>query len=1820
MKAAAEHDPSDPEWLPGKQSEMVSAWQQIELRQQKFWMTEPAINWTTILPDKFQHWWSNERPILLELNTLQMPRRIITHHPSIWTLHVFCDASQQALAANVYLRTESETTVECNLLYSKCRLAPTRNPLTTPRLEVTSTLVGARMAKFVQTTTKLPLSKVTIWTDSTAALGWINDESESYRLWVTNRTKEIRDIMNKSDIPYEVRYVPTAANVADLCTRPHSVSVEQLKDPTHEWWRGPAFLLQKSESSWPSNIPNKLDPVLQNDVDNERKRTDVQTLITHTKPDEYVPLQNVYDSIRQAKPRPIRSSTPLTSRLLNVFCYFLKFIAHVFGPIFNKWPKVVTESTSVSWSQFKDHSSKIWSAKFTEFAMHCMIRMTQQHEFSYILNNHKANEWHQLRLYLDDERILRVAHRFPTNSAHVLIHQNSALTKALVHDQHSEVGHMAMPTTLAALRAKGYWIPRGRQVVKQLLRDCYTCKRQYGKPYAQPAAPVLPPERITEAKPFERTAIDFYGPILVKHCPGSEPVKSYTLIATCMVVRAVHLEYLPDLSTKSFLNAFIRFCSRRGTPKYIYSDNASTFKSFDAEVKKAADNLESDPEVLSYFGSRFIHHYIVPRASWMNGVVERMVQCAKRALKASIPPRKQLTIDEYTTASCMVEAAINSRPVTYVETDQPTAMKAAAEHDPSDPEWLPGKQSEMVSAWQQIELRQQKFWKQWRQEYLPFLRERKLTDSTKSSYPHVGDIVLISEPDRLKRGEWMVGRVIELIPSKDGEIRSCVVRQQNGNEIARAVCQLYPIETERDINTSSDTPAKQKPAPTHDQAQASAHPTTLRRSPRLAHAAMTLLNLFLILTSSKFMIVMNIMVHMIGMSNAVCELPAMPQYWSWKPQILHVESCKPIGYVVFTTPRYGLCSALIRCDGKSVLGPNGTCTSHCPYCNLTTNFDCIWPPGDVPDPPARTDHYLQSFYPAQICSETRSKNCSHDKHKMTFYRLNLIDGSSYLVDSMQTQTEETTSNEYVCVLYRPPEPVTLISESEMLHRDINKTTGTNEYCSQRNCAQTATAYCFKQHVHNVYYITPNHKIPLQSWGAETKSVYTPQTHATHCETCTVTCGPSTISLTFDSVIDEARICVRPEGRACVQYKFQHTVNNDGDITLPIEFGIIQTDTTATFWSRGKLVTQVNKTCPSTDICSIIQCSLCRAYITNLQCAGVGFYVTWSLFVSSMTCFLMCVAAALCHRFAPSVDFTEKYTSFIYNLLCCKQLTVTQRTQIENEEQNQPTSITMSQLMREENRSLMDEPTLAYQPQPLYHSRSVSASVTLAIILSMLTTTTMACDMDPHLIALDRSCTNTKQGTNCSLTEVARFNLEHNGQKCIQFTDKNGKIKDQMRITLTRALLRCQKQRMYYTRQIQLQPASAKRCRSAGSCTGDYCEKVQHSTRIPELESQVHSNISFSYCVESCGCITCGCGLCSPGCLLYTIFPVTTTPAVYEIFRCPIWRHEYHIEIASSMANFQKVEAIISPAHPTYRPYHGMTISLIAANQPNLPVLSSSFITDGIRTATADVSPVGAPNLGQVGMLQCPNHTTAQNENLNGCYMNNDYCTCTPVIDTVSCNCPTVNIEKLFSKPDSTLPLDVGPVEITPDRQASIYGEMKYASFVEIQISLENLQIIFENVDTECTVKVNKISGCYACVSPGAIAEMICSTSTPVDNTIAHVTCDSQSFTVQCSTGGFINNIALHYDYQHVHEQCTVECGSEKTRFEMQATLAYISPTLYADYSRRQTEKVGFNSQFEVTSLLQPLQSISGMMTTVITIIIIIIIFPVVSSFLKTLYN
>ncbi|GFS37277.1 integrase catalytic domain-containing protein [Trichonephila inaurata madagascariensis] len=73
-------------------------------------------------------------------------------------------------------------------------------------------------------------------------------------------------------------------------------------------------------------------------------------------------------------------------------------------------------------------------------------------------------------------------------------------TELLVKDVHVKVLHSGVADTLIQVREK-YWVPKGRQIIKSIVRKCFVCKKFNFHSGTQIMA-ALPRDRIEQSPPF----------------------------------------------------------------------------------------------------------------------------------------------------------------------------------------------------------------------------------------------------------------------------------------------------------------------------------------------------------------------------------------------------------------------------------------------------------------------------------------------------------------------------------------------------------------------------------------------------------------------------------------------------------------------------------------------------------------------------------------------------------------------------------------------------------------------------------------------------------------------------------------------------------------------------------------------------------------------------------------------------------------------------------------------------------------------------------------------------------------------------------------------------------------------------------------------------------------------------------------------------------------------------------------------------------------------------------------------------------------------
>ncbi|XP_071057047.1 uncharacterized protein [Onthophagus taurus] len=723
---------------------------------QQLWIMR--LDWDDDLPQFIVDAWNRLKGQLLSVSEISIPRRVLVNKPVDVQLCAFCDSSEKAYAAAVYVRCVTDDgSIKISLLCSKTRVAPLKK-ISIPRLELCGALLLVKLVNRIKNDLDYNISKLFYFTDSTIVLNWLNGNPTRWKVFVANRVAKIQALSKITDW----YHVAGRENPADIPTRINDIS--KLNESI--WWSGPKFLYDSPET-W------KVDY----DVDTTETKEERRQAVTLTceRTDD---LLTKFSSLNKLK---------------RVMAYVMRFKQNAsqpcnvrkFGPL---------DSDEINKAFIK-------------------IILLAQREFSSDINelNTKgglstSSKLRSLSPFLDSNNILRVGGRLknadiPYDFKHpILLPKDCPLTRLIVWQEHNRHFHAGASTTLAAIR-QSFWPISGRNTVRRVLQSCIVCYK-YSPKHVQLKMANLPETRTAITLPFQCTSLDFAGPFEVKETKyrGRRMLKMYVCVFVCFSTKAVHLELLSDLTCKTFLNSLKRFVARRGLPQQLYSDNARTFVAADKELKlayRAITTFFRDDLINGFLTMHSITwKFMPPRAPHFGGLHEAAVKSFKRHFKR-VTSGATLTIEEFTTLLCQIEGILNSRPLYPLSTDpndfQPLTpghfligrpINAIPEVDISDE--LPNR----LRSYEKLKRLQQLFWKQFQRDYLTTLQQRgKWAKDT--AQLDVGDIVLVRQVNSPSQ-HWPLGRILKFHPGSDKRRRVVTVLVQ-GKTYVRAATDVCPL-------------------------------------------------------------------------------------------------------------------------------------------------------------------------------------------------------------------------------------------------------------------------------------------------------------------------------------------------------------------------------------------------------------------------------------------------------------------------------------------------------------------------------------------------------------------------------------------------------------------------------------------------------------------------------------------------------------------------------------------------------------------------------------------------------------------------------------------------------------------------------------------------------------------------------------------------------------------------------------------------------------------------------------------------------------------
>lgn len=700
-------------------------------------MCRRGIGWDDPLTDELRPKWEQWRSDLAHLDNFTISR---TYSPvgfgriSKTELHHFSDASVKGYGQCSYLRLQNEEgDIHCALVVGKSRVSPTK-VTTIPRLELTAAVVSVKISNMLKEELGCINAEEFFWTDSKVVLGYIRNEARRFHTFVANRVQKIQ----LSSAPQQWRYVPTSENPADHASR--GLTASELLSST--WLTGPKFL-------WNKEIELATDEISELTVGDPEVRS---VLALSTKTTECVSLIDRFSK-------------------------------------FSSWSRATRAVARILRRISKNRSNSLTSVIEREEAEHCLIKHLQKNVYPEELKllskgiplpHH--NPLHALDALLHDDGVLRVGGRLCNSSLPnfikhpAIISKDHHIERMIITYCHEKMKHQGKGLTINEIRRSGYWIMGINRAVASYIRQCVICRRQR-RPMEEQRMADLPPDRLEPSPPFTFCGMDCFGPFITKQ--GRKENKRYGLLFTCLSSRAVHIEFLEDMSTDAFINGLRCFIAIRGTVRQIKSDRGSNFVGAKNEFREALKEVDADRLAVFLAEKQCDFSMNAPYSSHAGGVWERQIRTVRSVLRSTFALSSG-RLDDASLRAFFYEAMaiVNSRPLTVDNLSDPNSLK------PLTPNHLlmmksvqalppPG---EFVredvygkKRWRHVQYLAEQFWSRWRKEYLANIALRQRWHAPRRNL-QVGDIVIVKGED-VHRNEWRLGRVSETTTDKDGLVR-----------------------------------------------------------------------------------------------------------------------------------------------------------------------------------------------------------------------------------------------------------------------------------------------------------------------------------------------------------------------------------------------------------------------------------------------------------------------------------------------------------------------------------------------------------------------------------------------------------------------------------------------------------------------------------------------------------------------------------------------------------------------------------------------------------------------------------------------------------------------------------------------------------------------------------------------------------------------------------------------------------------------------------------------------------------------------------------
>uniref|UniRef100_A0A914EQJ5 Glycoprotein n=1 Tax=Acrobeloides nanus TaxID=290746 RepID=A0A914EQJ5_9BILA len=1029
-----------------------------------------------------------------------------------------------------------------------------------------------------------------------------------------------------------------------------------------------------------------------------------------------------------------------------------------------------------------------------------------------------------------------------------------------------------------------------------------------------------------------------------------------------------------------------------------------------------------------------------------------------------------------------------------------------------------------------------RFWTMWHEHYLKALREHHKTShrgprSSTNRHPTIGEVVIVHE-EHSPRGAWSMGRIKELIKSKDGYIRVAKVQMANGHLHRRAISLLYPLEVSDDprekvqpdekdneSENAPELPEKQKADKKSDEQ----HRRTTRAQSRKA---------------------VTTIVSVLGALTLLACLPTTNGVICRNVTLNYVDEtyCTEDGFEVWRMKDTGE-----YCWKPDPVARNKLHDCECPDWAEGCSYYASREPGlAVGNSTLQLPWVIQAMEKLRplVCSFTATTECSSVPVRKDLIQVELYDRTIHYVTKLDLVWQDRWADEYTCI------------------GSGQKVTGSPHYCDGHQCHEYGDRFCFYKQPPIAILIAGEHRVPIRAWGHVPVMIYDYLQNAVplDCESCNAQCHPEGIELGFKGEIQlieaigdgfEYRIPT-PTGNQTVRLS-QQVTSNDYEVSIK-------------FWSHRQIIKEIRLECLGLDFCSVHNCTLCiLESLANHHC----FEKTAVIVMGALTILILVPAIAVLCLLAKVLLTTLRIIHLVLKgILWCLKKCVRRdpsnesRTESEKRKEKRrlnarylkEINVRLSDLKKQAEQNPLlneEEEDLLFSIRPPKHNMMRIAPLITALILSGLLANASACGNTLVISAQSNQCFQSATSQTCHVYNTTLLDLLAKGQEvCLLLTDSDNRPAGQITLRAIDYELICEPRAIHWTREFRLESSSIRRCESKGSCQEGVCDNLPSNATVDELGTTVNSQLGYTRCDRGCGGWGCWCGWWGPSCIFSKFYAVPVTERVYTLITCAKWNPTLRMNVTIQLNETIKSEQMrLMVGHPDK--WNGIEATLTSLNTAPITDPSPYFLAEA---ETKRISYIPPDKREKTSRLVCSSQQNAIDMN---CNFAPTLCQATPGQETTRYTCPEVTeLEELMTEPDMMLP------SIQRYNETSFfYTQVQGAIIMNTAEALAQIRFTMSGLTLTPATDMNSITltqvilkGCYSCAL-GALLTINCSTD--YGTALAHADCPSGfQFAINCNTTGIRQTIRIYTREAEIDEECDFRTPTFTTSARVQGHLTF----------------------------------------------------------------